>query len=390
MSAPDPRFSSLLVIDDEPGIRRMMALDLKADGYQVFTAADGDEGLRVFEQQRPALVLTDLKMPGMDGIEVLRLIKERWPETEVIVITGHGDLELAIESLRLRASDFITKPIDNRALEVALARATERLCLRAELKSYTEELERRVEEATARVLRNERLAAVGQTVAALVHSLKNMLSGLKGGLYMIQPDRPGSSPEKSAQGMAMLERNVRRISELVRDLLTLSKPRDPELEPLDGLELLAEATEQQRALARETGVELRIAPSGPVPLMADRRAVLDSLANLIGNAIDAAAGVAGGRVDLTLAEARGEAVFSVEDNGPGLDREAKERIFEGFFSTKGAAGTGLGLMVAQKNATEHGGRVEYRDRPGGGACFVLRLPKDAAAATGPKVECANL
>lgn len=388
MGAPDPRFTRLLVIDDEPGIRRMMELDLRADGYTVYTAADGDEGLKVFDRHRPSLVLTDLKMPGMDGIEVLRRIKERSPETEVIVITGHGDLDLAVESLRLRASDFITKPVDNRALEVALDRAIERLGMRAELKSYTEELEQRVKEATAQVLSSERLAAVGQTVAALVHSLKNMLSGLKGGLYMVRQGRLDGRDEKADQGVAMLERNVNRISVLVRDLLTLSKPREPELEPVDATELLAEAAEQQRALARDAGVELRVAPSDPLTLMADRLAVLDCLANLISNAVDAASGVVDGRVDLSLMKLDGDAVFTVEDNGPGLDQEASERIFEGFFSTKGAAGTGLGLMVTHKNASEHGGRVEYRRRPGGGASFLLALPLDPAA-SGQRARFAN-
>ncbi len=375
MAPADPRYRRLLLIDDEPGIRKLMALDLGADGYQVYTAADGAEGLEVFRRQRPDIVLTDLKMPGMDGIEVLRRIKQESPDTEVIVITGHGDLELAIQSLQLRASDFVCKPIDSRALEVALARATERLALRDQLRSYTEELEQRVAEATARVVAAERLAAIGQTVAALAHSIKNMLSGLKGGIYLVEEGLGKADREVIDTGLDMLKRNQRRLASLVRDLLTLSKPRRPELSPAPARELLAEAAECMQAEAEAKGVTLELLPGGEDLLCrVERAAIVDSLANLISNAIDAAATVEGGRVRLWVEENQGEVHLAVDDNGPGLDQEALDHIFEGFYSSKGAAGTGLGLMVAQKNAREHGGRVEFDNRPGRGVTFRLVLP----------------
>lgn len=375
----DPRFRRLLVVDDEPGIRKMMSLDLSADGYQVFTAADGRQGLEVFQAERPDIVLTDLKMPGMDGLELLRLIKAESPDTEVIVITGHGDLELAIRSLQLNAGDFITKPINPDALDVALARAAQRLGLKTELKAYTQDLEERVSQATAKVLASERLAAVGQTVASLAHSIKNMLCGLKGGLYMINQGLTKDQPDRTVGGRQMLERNLHRVDRLVRDLLTLSKPRQPERERVDPAELLSDAVSCMRTQAEDQGVELLVEPAPPdLPCLADRQAVLDSLSNLISNAVDAAATVTGGKVKLRVYPSNGELVWEVADNGPGLDREARERIFEGFYSSKGAAGTGLGLMVTRKNAREHGGRVEYENLPQGGAAFRFILPRPSA------------
>ena len=119
----------ILVIDDEKPTLTMFRFMLSAHGYTVLTAENGMEGLEVFEQERPPIVLTDIKMPGMDGIEVLRRIKQIDPKTEVIVITGHGDMELAIKALNLDATDFINKPIQRNVLEQALQRARERIQL---------------------------------------------------------------------------------------------------------------------------------------------------------------------------------------------------------------------------------------------------------------------
>jgi anti-anti-sigma factor len=119
----------ILIIDDEKPTLKMFSLFLEVYGFAILTAESGEEGLEVFERERPEIVLTDIKMSGMDGIEVLREIKRRSPTTEVIVITGHGDMDLAIQALNLDAADFINKPIQRQSLEQALSRARERLSL---------------------------------------------------------------------------------------------------------------------------------------------------------------------------------------------------------------------------------------------------------------------
>lgn len=121
--------SSVLVIDDEQPTLIMFSHMLGAYGYSVLTATSGEEGLEIFKKEKPPIVVTDIKMPQMDGIEVLRQIKALAPQTEVIVITGHGDMDLAIQSLNLDATDFINKPIQRKALEQAFNRAEERLRL---------------------------------------------------------------------------------------------------------------------------------------------------------------------------------------------------------------------------------------------------------------------
>ena len=113
----------ILLVDDEEDIRDVLEISLSDSGYEVLTAENGDEALSLFRKTHPSIVFTDIKMPGMDGIEVLKKIKEESPDTEVIMITGHGDMELAIQSLKYEATDFITKPINIDALEIALKRA---------------------------------------------------------------------------------------------------------------------------------------------------------------------------------------------------------------------------------------------------------------------------
>jgi YesN/AraC family two-component response regulator len=117
----------VLVIDDEQPTLSMFQLFLGAYGYQVLTAQNGSEGIEIFKKEQPPIVLTDIKMPGMDGLAVLKQIKQINPNTEVIVITGHGDMELAKQALDLDAVDFINKPIKKEALDEALNKAWAKL-----------------------------------------------------------------------------------------------------------------------------------------------------------------------------------------------------------------------------------------------------------------------
>ena len=204
---------SILLVDDEEGIRKVLGISLADCGYQVATAADGAEALALFRIFRPTVVLTDIKMPGMDGIELLRKIKEESPDTEVVMLTGHGDLELAIKSLRFEAADFLTKPISDEALEVALKRVRERIWLKEKLREYTENLEGMVEEKTRRLLLAERLATIGETVAGLSHAIKNIIGGLKGGMFVLEKGMELGNEQYLTQGWQMVRGNVEKDQE---------------------------------------------------------------------------------------------------------------------------------------------------------------------------------
>ncbi len=146
---PDRTATSILLVDDEESIRRVLSISLADDGYDVTTAADGREALQHIEHHAPDIVITDIKMPGISGIQLLETIKNEHPGIEVIMITGHGDMQTAIESLKKDAVDFITKPINDEVLAIALKRAEERIDNRRRLAEYTRVLENQVAEKMA-------------------------------------------------------------------------------------------------------------------------------------------------------------------------------------------------------------------------------------------------
>ncbi len=172
----------LLLVDDEEGIRKVLGISLSDIGYKVFTAENGERALKIFREETPPIVLTDIKMPGMDGIELLQKIKHENPDTEVIMITGHGDMDLAIKSLKYRAVDFVTKPINDEVLEIALNRAHEKILMREKLREYTENLEELVREKSAKLIAMERQVAVDQTVEGLAAAMRNIAGDLEGGI----------------------------------------------------------------------------------------------------------------------------------------------------------------------------------------------------------------
>ena len=160
----------------------MLGISLADSGYEVLTAENGEKALDIFKSEIPPIVLTDIKMPGMDGIALLKEIKRINPDTEVIMITGHGDMDLAIKSLQFQAIDFVTKPINDDILEIALNRATEKISMRDQLREYTENLEVLVKKQSAKLVETERLAAVGQAINGLSDAIRGIAGDLQGGL----------------------------------------------------------------------------------------------------------------------------------------------------------------------------------------------------------------
>ena len=370
----------ILLVDDEEGIRTVLGITLADYGYAVLKAGSGEEALRLFREREPAIVMTDIKMPGMDGIQVLRKIKKESPDTEVIMITGHGDMELAIQSLKWNATDFITKPINDDALEIALKRANEKIFLKSKMKEYTENLEQLVEEKTNELLGAERLAAVGQTVAGLAHAIKNVVSGLKGGAFVLEKGIEFDNQKYLLQGWEMVKGNLGKIGNMTLDLLNYSKERVPEYRPCDlnqpardVFDLMFQEAER-RGVTLEKSLDKKL-NEGWIDTDGIHRCIL----NLVSNAIDACTDISclhgEGRVIIKTLKTDGWAVeYQVIDNGCGMDKETEKKIFEQFFSTKGSSGTGLGLMITKKIIDEHKGLIECVSKKGKGTKFIIRLP----------------
>lgn len=226
----------------------------------------------------------------------------------------------------------------------------------------------------------ERLAAVGQTVAGMAHCVKNILHGLKGGSYMINIGLEKDKTDKFRSGWNMVQRNIKRTSELVQDLLSYSKEREPEMVPSQPNEIAADVCELMREVAKENNVDIVEAFSPDVgQLLLDPRSLHRSLLNLVSNAIDACRDDSNlgkeHRVTVQTAIENDQFVrFDVTDNGSGMSEEVRSRLFTSFFSTKGAQGTGLGLLVTAKLVEEHNGKIHVDSKLNEGTTFTIRLP----------------
>lgn len=174
---------TVLVADDEEDIRDLLALLLRDLGFEVIKAGDGLSAFSLFQELRPSIVVTDIKMPGMDGIQLLKRVKSEGKDTEVIMISGHGDLNLAIESLKYEAADFITKPINETLLAHALQKAQEKIALKRDLRAYMENLENLVREKSAKLVELERQVAAGQVLELLSSGRKVIAEKVEGSEY---------------------------------------------------------------------------------------------------------------------------------------------------------------------------------------------------------------
>ena len=230
----------------------------------------------------------------------------------------------------------------------------------------------------------ERLAAVGQTVAGMAHCVKNILHGLKGGSYMVNIGIDKDNTDKLKTGWNMVQRNIARTSDLVQDLLSYSKERQPEMAPCRPNEIVEEVCELMQEVARENHVtlEMELSPEIQEVLM-DQRSLHRSLLNLVSNAIDACRDDPTTGKDhhvkvITAADPDNYIRFDVRDNGSGMSAEVKSKLFSSLFSTKGPQGTGLGLLVTSKLIEEHKGTIRVDSELTRGTTFSIRLPLVAA------------
>jgi signal transduction histidine kinase len=374
------RHKKVLLVDDESGICKVLGISLADAGYEVHTAENGVQALDMFGRISPRIVITDIKMPSMDGIELLRRIKKTSPDTEVIMITGHGDIDLAIRSLKLDATDFITKPIAPEALEVALKRAEDKIALKEQLKAYTENLEQLVEEKTRRLVEAERMAAVGQTVAGLSHAIKNIAGGLKGGSFVLEKGIELDNRRYLEQGWDLVRVNVEKITRLSLDLLGYAREGGISCREWDPNQPAREVYELMSATADPAGVDLRLQLEGRLgPIFLDPEGIHRCLLNLVTNAVEAcsAPDCPSRTRTVTIETAPGErggVTYRIKDSCGGMDETVRENLFKGFFTTKGSRGTGIGLMLTKKIVDAHGGSLEVETRAGAGSTFTFSIP----------------
>ncbi len=379
---------TILIVDDEAGIRTVLSILLADMGHHVDCAETGDQALEILADVRPSIILTDIKMPGMDGVTLLQEIKRTHPDIEVIMMTGHGDMNLAVKSLKYQATDFITKPISAEALEIAVARADERISLRKQLRAYTENLELLVAEKSRKLVEAERRAAFGEAIAGLAHTIKNISGGLTGGTFVLEKGIELHHDQYLAQGWTMIKGNVEKLVSLSLDLLNYGK--SSEIHPAWSLpnQPAQEVFELMQHQAQSLGILLELSLSENLPRVCmDSEAIGRCLQNLVTNAIDACLDQADSpeaarirNITIRTLPVPGWAVaYQVEDTGAGMDEKTRQKLFQGFFSTKGSRGTGIGLMITRKTVEKHHGDIQVTSEKGKGAMFSIFLPEISTA-----------
>ncbi len=367
---------TILIVDDEPDIREVLAISLQDMGYRTVEAENAATAFDRFQKERPQIVVTDIKMPGGDGIGLLRKIKHENTETEVIMITGHGDMNLAIRSLKYAATDFITKPINVDALEIAVRRAREKIAMRRKLQDYTRSLEQLLKEKTEL---QDHLASLGLMIGSVSHGMKGLLTSLDGGLYLVSSGLKKKNFKRVEEGCQAAQETVQRIRKMVMDILYYAKERDLNRAPVriaDFAEDLVRVIQP-----RIDGCGIRLAyhfDSTAGTMQVDADYLQAALVNILENAIDACLKdhrMPTHQIDLSITDPGDEIVFCIADDGIGMDRDVCDRVFSLFYSTKGRRGTGLGLFIANRVIGQHGGTITVASKPGEGSLFRVRIPK---------------
>lgn len=376
MIADTARRETILLVDDEQDIRDVLYMALADGGYRVMMAENGEAALKLYHAMRPPIVITDIKMPVMDGIELLKRIKQQNAETEVIMITGHGDMDLAIKSLKHAATDFIIKPINVDALEIALQRVHEKIFMRRKLQEYTTHLEALVREKSEL---QGHLSALGLMIGSISHGIKGLLTGLDGGMYLLETGLRRKDQDRIDEGWETVKMMVERVRKMVMDILFQAKKRELQWESVDVAQFSDEVARMVASTLNTLPIRFDTRFDASVgKCRIDPGYITAALMNIFENAIDACQrDRARGQhhIVFSVEAGNGHIVFTVVDDGVGMDNATKDKLFTEFFSSKGRKGTGLGLYIANKIVEQHGGTIHVSSSPGRGSRFSLRVPK---------------
>jgi signal transduction histidine kinase len=381
----------ILVVDDETLILDLAVMLLTTRGYEVITAQSGEECLELVAQEKPPLVLLDYMMPGMDGMTTLQEMRKRFPDTYVIMLTGKGNEEIAVEVMKAGAADYILKPFSNQDLidrieNVLRIRRIEihnrelrldRERLQSEIESWNRELERRVQEksfeleqAHAEILQAEKLASLGHLVAGLAHEIRNPLNAISLFGQMLKPAL-AHDVEKVGYVDRLLG-EVDRVDNILVKLLASSSRSRGTSQPvslrqvIDGV--LTNFSEQLEAHDIELDKNLE---RGLPMITADPAEIELIFTNLFTNALYEMR--KGGRLGVRLARKQELIQIEVSDTGQGIPPENLTKIFDPFFTTK-TKGTGFGLSVVLRIVKTYHGHIKAQSEPGQGTVFQIEFP----------------
>ncbi len=402
----------ILVIDDERGPREALRMILK-DQYEIALASTPEEGLRLVGDFQPDVVFLDIKMPRMDGTEVLRLIKEQDEQIEVAMITAYAAVESAQLAVRLGAIDYLAKPFAMSDVLRVAERAVSRRQDRANREVYLQQLQNATHDLTEQIteLRHKsdfsnlssifdglasaqhsveaqmdgmaRLRAIGEIAAEVAHDVDNFLSAILLRIEMLQGNlRDAESLDQTTVTSALqaiAQATTDSAHAIARISLMSADPYEPsgKVDLAQALRDAAELSAGQASRGREAHLiwEIEELP----PIAGSPEGLRTALMNVILNARQALADERG-EIRLHLHSEDGQAVIEITDTGVGIEPEVMERITDPLFTTKGSDGTGLGLSIARKVISRHGGTLAFASAPEEGTKVTIKLPVEGQPA----------
>ncbi|MFH1998446.1 MAG: response regulator [Planctomycetota bacterium] len=385
---------SILTIEDEKSVRISIRHYLEDCDYHVLEADDGKAGLDIFEKENPDLVLVDLRMPHVDGLQVLDKIHHASPDTPVIVISGTGSIRDVVEALHLGAWDYLIKPIEDLTLlRLAVEKAMERSSLVRQNRIYQERLESLVKEKTAELHRlNEELEQRVRTRTAelevaklelesfnysVSHDLRAPLRRINGFSEILLRDHKDRLDVEGKDCLNRVMQNILKMNDLIDDLLRLSQVTQQEMEirKIDLSGLVRQTAGELVAAEGDRKIECIVAEN--LRASGDEQLLKIVMQNLLGNALKYSSKKISTRIEFGATEARGGRAFFVRDNGAGFDMEHKEKLFAVFqrlHSESEFAGHGVGLSIVQRIISKHNGSIWAESEEGKGATFFFTLP----------------
>jgi len=359
--------ANVLVIDDEEMVRNSCTKILTEEGHIVRGAENGDQGLNVFKEFHPDLVLIDLKMPGKSGMEVLEELESEDPDVVKIVITGYATVSSALDVMKRGAYDFIPKPFSPDELVLIVTRGLEKRRLLIEKRALLigqEKIRRNMISLVSHELR--------APIAATVQYLEVILEGMAGEVSSEAEDLIRRCDERLRE---MLELINKWINLAVFDPIKMAE----HFEDVNLSEMALRSMELLKSSADKKKVRLSLEAQKNVPVITGSKICLEEVFNnLIGNAIKY--NRKKGRVAVKIYEQGNDVCFEVNDNGIGIEKENLPRIFDEFYRVDGRRnspiqGSGLGLAIVKTMVDAHGGAISVDSRFGKGTSFKIRLPK---------------
>lgn len=373
-AAVAPARERILVIDDEENIRSTLEEFLAMNGYRVDTAATGKEGLDLLGHQAFDLVLSDLRLPDMDGLAVIEWLRETQPALPVLVMTGHATVESTIRALRLGAYDYLQKPFRLDEIERTIENCLDR-----------QRLQRRNTELTEMNARLQEIERIKDDLLATVsHEFRTPLTGIRGFLGILQSMDTSNLRPDQQHSLSAIAENVRRLDEMIANLLALVESQDsaapPIREPVVLAALVREVLDSQDPVRGRGTLEVDISTEAEIAeVLVDRRRFPLVLSNLLDNAFKFARTPGEARVRLAVRCENSQAIVEVHDAGIGIPRGLGDALFDRFTqadmsSTREYQGAGLGLAVVREIVGAHGGKAELADPVLGGASLRVTVP----------------